>query len=295
MGVVNDIETAASPIDSTTSSVVHAVFYVKSATHSSLIDEMQSISEVTSFNEVLSLNENDTFLNAMLQQLPDQSSTIKLTILRKIIESLESSDSATAETADIDTLTLEPLIIIEEAPAEAANEMATEIVDETEATAREMNTEKDGPTKKRKRVCESYENLIPFKLELRRLQAKILLLWITGVEPQKGTKILADVKCYLDAMKFREYMRLFDADEVDLSVLKSWLTAAAFKDLLQFKKDHFYESWICPKCHLELSKAQVKQKGIEICYKCLFWFHKKCMGAPVVNYDYTFCSACALH
>ena len=131
--------------------------------------------------------------------------------------------------------------------------------------------------------------MLPFSSEDPNTQGKILMSWITGEIPAAHSK-RTDILVPLQKMQFNEYNRLFDEEEVDLSVLIPFLTEKAYCDLLEFKRLHINDHWYCQKC-----KKRLPPKKIVMCQRCLFWYHKKCFITPpnvlkASNYD--ICTRC---
>lgn len=127
-------------------------------------------------------------------------------------------------------------------------------------------------------------------------RVEIILKWILNGESIvniiSGTHKITNITSRLDSMKYNGYLRLL---EIDLSIIRSYMTENSWILLEDFKQKHLQDKWICPQCHSILEQGTRKWQ----CGKCLFWHHEKCskpkeIKRSVKDPDSTslFCLAC---
>lgn len=120
-----------------------------------------------------------------------------------------------------------------------------------------------------------------FSAETQSNKAKLILEWILNDELSEdilnGNQKVQNIMFYLDKMKNHDYLRLFE--DVDLGLIKRFLTTSSWILLQDFKKKHINDKWTCQKCNSFLKQNQ----KIWQCEKCLFWFHGKCMASQTIK------------
>lgn len=108
----------------------------------------------------------------------------------------------------------------------------------------------------------------------------IILKWIFGSisceNYLSGSDKIKNIIMHLERMKFNGYLRLF---EIDLFILKSYMTENSWIMYNDFKEKHREDAWKCPQCSNLFSKNAQKYQ----CVKCLFWYHEKC--SPPRNFS----------
>lgn len=132
----------------------------------------------------------------------------------------------------------------------------------------------------------------PFAKESRSKQLEIVLKWFLDADSVKnvlnGTMTIQNITEHLEKMKFNGYTRLFD---IDLSILKEYLTERSFTLLNAFKIRRKADSCICPQCTFHIEVYDTKWN----CERCLFWWHGSCSQfKEVTNSDnnYKLCYGC---
>lgn len=121
----------------------------------------------------------------------------------------------------------------------------------------------------------------PFAEETQSMKTKMILTWILNEEPSEdilnGKKKVQNVTTYLNKMKNNSYLRLFE--DVDLTMIKDFMTSTSWILLQDFREKHINDKWICPKCN---SFLRTNQKFWQ-CERCLFWYHEKCLTGHIVK------------
>jgi rubredoxin len=123
---------------------------------------------------------------------------------------------------------------------------------------------------------------------------KIILNWMKQQkidEILSGKEVIQNITVHLFSMQHNGYLRILH--DVDMNLIKVYLSETSRILFEQFKQDHLSDGWICPMCtkHFGLSDSKWK------CSKCLYVYHNSCaIGHAFDNVDntiYLLCSSCA--
>lgn len=123
-------------------------------------------------------------------------------------------------------------------------------------------------------------------------QISLIVKWIYGADKASegvlnGANKIVNITMHLEKMNYNRYLRLF---EVDMEVVRKYMSVSSWTLFEDFKKKHLQDIWICPHCSTFLEQT-IKWK----CERCLFWYHEKCTKAQKIansNENITLCNAC---
>jgi rubredoxin len=126
---------------------------------------------------------------------------------------------------------------------------------------------------------------IKMVLNWLRLSDKIEDIMSGKQQVQNITELLTD-------MHYNRYLRI--VHDIDLNLIKVFLSETSWMLLQQFKTHHFNDGWICPSCKKYFQMLDSKWK----CSRCLFFYHSLCaMGHAYAmnnNTTYLLCGICEL-
>lgn len=114
-------------------------------------------------------------------------------------------------------------------------------------------------------------------MESENNQSALILKWITGKtlsnDILNGSDKLRNISIYLDLLKTqgrRTYLRLKD---VNIDLIKEYLSVCSWDLLLDFLKKIIDELNVCHVCKVELQNINDE---IFKCSRCLLYYHEKC-------------------
>lgn len=137
---------------------------------------------------------------------------------------------------------------------------------------------------------------VAFKHLSKSNKVKTILTWIMNDIPNESvmnhTRKIDTIQFHLNNIPNNAYMRLFE--EVDVNILKEYLSEKAWCELQNFKAEHQNDMWHCHICFAVLSK----RKLLIMCDKCMLWFHQTCLRKQsnlkgvAFNRKVFFCNSC---
>lgn len=131
-----------------------------------------------------------------------------------------------------------------------------------------------------------------FAAESNNSKVSLVLKWIMQGDPYaeilSGKEVIKNITIHLDKMNYNGYLRLFD---IDLHVLKNYMTEASWILLQDYASKHKNDAWVCPLCKLIFKLNEYKWR----CARCLFWYHGECSKPKKLceeNTGYILCLSC---
>lgn len=105
-----------------------------------------------------------------------------------------------------------------------------------------------------------------------------------------GKEVVQNITQHLSAMQHNGYLRILH--DVDINLIKVFLSQTSCTLFEQFKQSHLNDGWICPACRKFFGQTDSKWK----CSRCLYFFHNFCTIGHAFDIDdntkYLLCGTC---